>query len=156
METTLAMNHQTGCRLLSLPPELRNRIYSYALQPEESETRLLEAKKPKKDLLFSCKQIHGEATKMYTKVYRDFFTKTTFTLYVDDPEGIVELDWLEDPDLDRITHIKITTAQLAMFQKPLFLDTVRNKDTDSRPKLTWTITAHADPSDLLSLSLIHI
>ena len=141
------MDSQTVCRLLSLPPELRNRIYSYALEPEVSETWLLEAKKSNKDLLLTCKQIHIEASKMYTKAYRDFFTKTTFTVSVDDPEDIAELDWIEESDLEHITQIEITTVHRDMFKRPVIFNVT--VESDEAPVLPWKITTQVNPSDVM-------
>jgi len=82
MNTTLTMNLQIGCRLLCLPPEIRGRIFAYALEKQAPQLWLGDAveKKPDKSLLLTCQYIQAELKKMYTKVYRDYWTTVVFII----------------------------------------------------------------------------
>lgn len=74
---------QHGCRLLNLPPELRNRIYHFALQDDISyilrETvkrkRLHTIKPTAPGLVLTCRQTHAEAIRMlYRQAHFTFDT----------------------------------------------------------------------------------
>ena len=64
------------CHLLSLPRELRNRIYEL-LFPQHSdpdaEVDLLTARPPEAALVKTCHKTHDEANLMYRASYRDFW-----------------------------------------------------------------------------------
>lgn len=149
MKTTLAMNSQTDSPLFNLPAELRNEIYSYTLEDDSKEVPLLEARKPEKALLLTCQKIQGEANKMYTKVYRDYWTKTTFTVSPTDSARIVSLDWLQDIDLERITHIKFTTKHKTASAAQLILEFSPNPAYNRRRgQDPWKLTTKVDQSDV--------
>ncbi|KAK4494391.1 hypothetical protein PRZ48_014689 [Zasmidium cellare] len=77
------MADQTGCRLLGLPPELRNNIYelvfsgtTHTIPSHESRINYRRMKKhPAPGLLLACKQIHVETISM-------FYAQTAF--YIED------------------------------------------------------------------------
>ena len=113
MNTTLTMNLQIGCRLLCLPPEIRGRIFAYALEKQAPQLWLGDAveKKPDKSLLLTCQYIQAELKKMYTKVYRDYWTNTIFIVCPSRSGNAPNFDWIEDGDLKHITCIRTITSQ---------------------------------------------
>lgn len=70
-------------RILSVPPEIRNRIYGFVFQRDpRQKVDLLEANPPAKDLLITCRQVYQEARLMYREAYRKFWTLTTFKIFM--------------------------------------------------------------------------
>jgi len=79
------MNDQLQCPLFSLPPELRNTIYSFvfAYHGELVAFEAAEARAPSPALLATCRRINHEAKaslQELTLTARDFWRETTFTL----------------------------------------------------------------------------
>lgn len=76
-----------SCRLLALPPELRNRIYEFSLVAEAGHiTVTLSTKQP--PLLHTCTQIRAEAKSMW-------YNSNRFQIPVRDCDGTPYLAWLK-------------------------------------------------------------
>lgn len=102
-----------SCRLLSLPAELRNRIYELAFAHDsEKDVDLLKAQTPSKDLVLTCRAIYAEASGVYKQAYRDFWTTSRFQMQMQQKEtdAIAKLQALADADLDHIRTISIGSA----------------------------------------------
>ncbi|KAK5121357.1 hypothetical protein LTR85_005523 [Meristemomyces frigidus] len=71
------------CRLLKLPPELRNRIYELVSTPEHDNGvgfALATATGPSKALLLSCRQVYSEACIIHKLAFRRYWQTSTFVL----------------------------------------------------------------------------
>ncbi|KAK5731713.1 hypothetical protein LTR17_011184 [Elasticomyces elasticus] len=70
----------TAPKLLTMPPEMRNRIYElvFATKPEEAD--LLNPMPPTKQLLLACAQIYHEARGLYNTARRSYWRETHFTV----------------------------------------------------------------------------
>ena len=69
------------CPLKSMPPEIRNRIYTFTFALElDAKVELLDAKPPLKALLLTCRQIYEEAKHMYGAAHRQFWSITQFQI----------------------------------------------------------------------------
>lgn len=73
-------SHQSKAHILTLPPEIRNRIYDLAFANPTTSVNLLEAAPPSKNLVVACRQIHAESKHMYRAAYRAYWSDTHFTL----------------------------------------------------------------------------
>lgn len=70
-------------RLLSVPPEIRNRIYGFVFQCDpRQKVDLREANPPAKDLLLTCRQVYQEARLMQREAYRKYWTGTNFKVFM--------------------------------------------------------------------------
>lgn len=103
---------QLGCRLLSLAPELRNRIYELAFDElSDGPVDLLNTKPPSRPLLLTCRAIHAEAGPIYKHAYRQYWSTNHFehTWESDDSgrEAMDSIKELTERDCDRMTHVKI-------------------------------------------------
>jgi len=88
------------CRLLSLPPELRKRIYDQTLINPTSEELILTPHATTPPLLRTCRQIRAEGTSIY-------FSKNLFL--VANGESVV-IPWLKVLSYDMRKHL--TTVRL--------------------------------------------
>ena len=105
---------QTGCRLLSLAPELRNSIYELVFdESSDSPVDLRKTKPPSKALLLTCRAIHAQTTLVYRLAYRQYWSTNSFELTI--PSNIssgglqAALDCvkkLADQDCDRMAHVR--------------------------------------------------
>ncbi|EME82714.1 uncharacterized protein MYCFIDRAFT_196199 [Pseudocercospora fijiensis CIRAD86] len=102
------------CYLLKkIPAELRNRIYELTFAPDDEqneagEVSLCKAKSPPKDLLVTCRKIHGEAAKMYKAEHQRYWRSTKFKIDRDEGEMYSgALDALREEDLDHVTQLRI-------------------------------------------------
>ena len=72
------------CALLKkLPAELRNQIYELVFSPnhrKDDSVELRDATPPEGSLTRSCRQIYREASAMYRRAYRDYWTTTPFKM----------------------------------------------------------------------------
>lgn len=165
MESTRAMNPQTYCRLLSLPPEIRSRIFTYALKNQASQVWLDDAseKKPSKNLLLTCQSIQAELNSMYTKMYRDYWTKTVFKICPIGSSGPPKVKGIDHADLERITCIRFIVGHeqnsrpIAQFN----FDVVPSPEypwesTSSHPDglLPWKIKLNTGPVDFRTLMFL--
>ncbi|KAK3633906.1 hypothetical protein LTR56_004665 [Elasticomyces elasticus] len=73
---------QTVSRLLTIDPELRNRIYEFVFEgPSKGLVQdLLMATPPSKSILFACRQVNSEAKGLYKTGYQHYWTQTHFVL----------------------------------------------------------------------------
>lgn len=67
------------CRLLTLPPELRNSIWELAFTSPPS-VDVLDTSPPSKSLLLACRQIYAEAKCLYNTQFRLYWSTTLFTI----------------------------------------------------------------------------
>lgn len=96
------MDHQQSSPLFHLPPELRNRIYVYALSQEETpeqpqhtaqekfislDTMHLHA--PSNELLQTCHLIHAESRGIFVEAQRNFWKDNVLSVVLKD-------DWKDD------------------------------------------------------------
>lgn len=81
------------CHLLRLPAELRNYIYelTFASDTEPETTSLLAPAPPNWTLLQTCHEIHEETAPLHTKIDREHWTATHFTVRADELEGVLSL-----------------------------------------------------------------
>ncbi|KAK3642667.1 hypothetical protein LTR56_010715 [Elasticomyces elasticus] len=68
--------------LLTIAPELRNRIYELTFEGPNSglEQDLVMATAPHKSILLTCKKVCFEAKGLYKTAYQQYWTQTTFVL----------------------------------------------------------------------------
>lgn len=59
------INSTRRCRLLELPPEIRNSIYELVIAMTDTTVDFLDICPPPKDLTLTCKQIDGETRAVY-------------------------------------------------------------------------------------------
>ncbi|KAK4892026.1 hypothetical protein LTR27_009376 [Elasticomyces elasticus] len=73
---------QTVSRLLTIAPELRNRIYELAFEGPSSglEQDLIMATAPSNAILLSCRMVNSEAKGLYKTAYQRYWTQTKFVL----------------------------------------------------------------------------
>lgn len=104
------------CHLLSLPAELRNRIYNLCFAEPAKEVDLLEAQPPSRALLCTCRQIRDEARLMHRKAYREFWSNTRFFIHLSATEPRVTqciharhiISCLRADDVANITYMRRT------------------------------------------------
>lgn len=68
------------CHLLTLPPELRNRIYHMVFERTSRRAEILKTDPPRKDIMLACRQIYDEARLMHQQAYRVYWRTTIFTM----------------------------------------------------------------------------
>ena len=109
-------------RLLSLPSELRNRIWELAFTPniktmQDGMLDLVTAKKPKPTLLLTCKQIYTEAYKLYTEARESFWTSTSFYINGCSLTSVRKgIESLKDENVAKIQHLSITGVPQHRFE----------------------------------------
>lgn len=135
----LPMDPQTGCKMLSLPPELRNQIYGYVVEdlPEGPEFPLAKVTN-KKSLILTCQQIRNEAKQMLLPTYRDFWENTLFTISPSTSKN-ENFAGIGDFELTHIRHIKMTTSHKTCSGSTLVLN-LTQPDPTSKSRFThWKI-----------------
>ncbi|KXT13345.1 hypothetical protein AC579_6044 [Pseudocercospora musae] len=116
----LNMADSPPCYLLEkIPAELRNRIYQLVFAPYEEEVNkageinLCKAKFPPKNLIFTCRQIHSEAAKMYKAEYQRYWRSTKFGIDRFRMTRCLDaLHALKEEDIEQVTQLRI--------QRPFF------------------------------------
>ncbi|KAK5744206.1 hypothetical protein LTR17_002236 [Elasticomyces elasticus] len=108
------------CRLLTVAPEIRNKIYELALYDNnEGLVDLLSAGSPSKNLLLSCHQVYEEAKGIHAEAYRRYWSETNFVLRTIRGRRIVYPRDLPvnftKQDLDKIRHLQFS-ATFGMLQ----------------------------------------
>ena len=94
-----------SCRLLNLPPELRNDIYELAFTFScESHVDVPQPMLPSKALLLTCRQIYREAADLYKASFRHFWTTSKFV--VEDATRALALDHVSQLNERNIEHVK--------------------------------------------------
>lgn len=83
--TVMAADNADVCMLLSLPGELRNRFYRYAML-DQSPIRVTATGHARSNLLRTCKQIHNEANAI-------FYYENKFTIDIPDHNSDAVLTW---------------------------------------------------------------
>ena len=108
---TSAAKKPTICRLLALPPEIRNNIWQLAFTTEandDAKTDLLRSKPPEMALLLACRQIRRETSDMYAEARRRYYRDTSF--YLSSRAHRVsqrDVEALKDTDLDEISKLAL-------------------------------------------------
>lgn len=99
------------CRLLKLPPELRDRIYDLVFTTDTtSKIDLLTASPPSKSFILTCHQVNVEASAIYKAAYQTFWTTTRFIVdssaVSDKRDTRNKLRHHRTKDINRITSIQ--------------------------------------------------
>lgn len=123
-------NDQSTCFLFRLPPEIRNTIYTYALNCKIAQCRcahcrwdeehncpqvnLKHAKPraPSNELLRTCRRIFNEGKGLFVKAQRDFWSNSTFVLKLETlplPNSFGYLECLLDVQASHMTRVNIHT-----------------------------------------------
>ena len=99
--------------LLSLPPELRNRIYDLVFHKERGNNdRLAHAGSPSKALLLTCRQVFREARHMYAVSRRRYWAWTSFSAVAGLASEIrSKLRWLLSPDDSEISEREVACIE---------------------------------------------
>lgn len=99
----------TSCRLLALPPDLRNYIYELAFSPASTPADLLTCAGPSESLLLTCRQIAHEAKALHKTAYHRFWTETKFeaTFETSYQDASPALDALKAGDINSITNVTL-------------------------------------------------
>ncbi|KAK5678692.1 hypothetical protein LTS10_009136 [Elasticomyces elasticus] len=107
--TKLAMA-STAPKLLTMPPEMRNRIYElvFATQPEEAD--LLNPMPPTKQLLLACAQIYHEARGLYNTARRSYWRETRFTVCKPSEARVDCVVDLTEEQLSAVRHLQLTVT----------------------------------------------
>jgi hypothetical protein len=99
---------QQNCKLLALPAELRNCIWTLSFTHDESPINLFTAlttKGPSGNLLITCHQIHDEAVKIYKQARMDYWSTGRFELHFDTSKDRIAC--VSDARLKQINHLTI-------------------------------------------------
>ncbi|KAK5121278.1 hypothetical protein LTR85_005444 [Meristemomyces frigidus] len=106
------------CRLLSLPPEIRNQIYELTFTGTtakgDAPVDLLSSPAPTKSLLLTCGQVAGEAGMIYKRMYRHFWKDNKFeaTLQQNDRHNfLTALSALDAVGVNNITSIVLRLSR---------------------------------------------
>ncbi|KAK3617671.1 hypothetical protein LTR56_025138 [Elasticomyces elasticus] len=101
------------CRLLTVAPEIRNKIYELALYDNnEGLVDLLSAASPSKNFLLSCHQVYEEAKGIHAEAYRRYWRETRFVLRANDGSASwhgISVDFTEH-DLAQIRHMQFSAT----------------------------------------------
>lgn len=102
----------TPCRLLSLPPELRNEIYELAFTTSVGEkVNLFAHKPPTKSLLLTCREVYNEAGGLYKEAYRTFWRSSNFIVEGETTTslevGPTAYQELREEDVEHITSLTV-------------------------------------------------
>lgn len=108
-------NHLDTCKLLALPPELRNSIF-YLTSIQEPETNLLKATGPSTALLLTSRQTNSEARGFYRDAHTTFWSTTKFVLStgakVEDVKATSsKVLRLNNQNLALVTHLTIRCGE---------------------------------------------
>ncbi|KAK0345521.1 hypothetical protein LTR02_000356 [Friedmanniomyces endolithicus] len=118
---------QSGCRLLSLAPELRNSIYELVFdESSDSPVDLRKTKPPSKALLLTCRAIHAEACLIYKHVYRQYWSTNHFELNFpglgSDRAARQSIKKLTERDCDHMAYVKIVeTSKVGSTEEHTYL-----------------------------------
>lgn len=104
-------------QFLTIPPELRNRVYELLYPRTETRTvELLESDLlntglplPSNALLTTCRQLYAEAK----LVYREIWDGTEFTIYIDDFAAVRRVRELDTARLQRVSRVSIFSRRYA-------------------------------------------
>lgn len=100
------------CRLLTIAPELRNKIYELAFTGDDASGKMVdpfEASPPSKNLLLACRQTYEEARGIQRTAYRAYWSTTRFL--VDNVIPCRENLNFTDGDLAHVQHVKLRTPR---------------------------------------------
>lgn len=109
-----ATEQPRSSKLLSLPPELRNIIWSFAftIEPEydQDDFNLLQTTGPSAAVLCTCYQVYLEAIELYIEARDHFWSTSKFYIldgYDNEVETIEDLYKLDDRAMSMISHLII-------------------------------------------------
>lgn len=111
----------TACRLLSLPSELRNRIWEYTFTPDanaqDGRIDLLSVKEANPALLLTCRQIYTEACQIYTGAHETFWTTSSFYINGCSLSSVRKtIQCLNEANVAKIRHLAITGVSEHRFE----------------------------------------
>ncbi|KAK3620365.1 hypothetical protein LTR56_023451 [Elasticomyces elasticus] len=115
METDDAADQQ--CALLSLSPEMRNKIYEFAFTSNAPAVDFFKPTPPTKALLLSCKQIWQEAKGLHKAAYRTYYESTTFVIEHSEVEKTTYDMPCTDEDLSHMRHVALLTTAGRMMDR---------------------------------------
>ncbi|KAK5678624.1 hypothetical protein LTS10_009068 [Elasticomyces elasticus] len=112
LSRTMEINTETvkHCPLLSLAPEMRNKIYELASTSNAPEVDFFKPAPPTKALLLSCKQIWQEAKGLHKAAYRTYYGSTTFVIgHSEVTKTTCDMPCI-DEDLMHMRHVALLTT----------------------------------------------
>ncbi|KAK5719267.1 hypothetical protein LTR15_007790 [Elasticomyces elasticus] len=108
METDDAAEQQ--CALLSLSPEMRNKIYELAFTSNAPEVDSFKPAPPTKALLLSCKKVWQEAKGLHKAAYRTYYESTTFVIEHSEVTKTTYDMPCTDEDLSHMRNVALLTT----------------------------------------------
>ncbi|KAK4950875.1 hypothetical protein LTR10_010868 [Elasticomyces elasticus] len=121
METDDGAEQQ--CALLSLSPEMRNKIYELAFTSNAPEVDFFKPAPPTKALLLSCKKFWQEAKGLHKAAYHTYYESTTFVI--------------EHSEVTKTTYDMPCTDEDLMHMRNVALLTTAGRIRDRFAEETW-------------------
>ncbi|KAK3633904.1 hypothetical protein LTR56_004663 [Elasticomyces elasticus] len=104
--TKLAMA-STAPKLLTMPPEMRNRIYELVFGTQPGEGDLTGPAPPSRRLLLTCAQVYHEARGVYQTACTSYWAKTHFTIRMPLNAGTEPMA-ITEGELSAVRHLQLT------------------------------------------------